>query len=104
MLKINEFTYEIEKEDIKDNFIQRVSNSNKGNFGYVGIMGGSIEYSGAVKLANLSASAMRAGCGVVRLIIPKGIAKASSTIFIRANHISNDRQGRTNGIFRKTNR
>lgn len=76
MLKINEFTYEIEKEDIKDNFIQRVSNSNKGNFGYVGIMGGSIEYSGAVKLANLSASAMRAGCGVVRLIIPKGIAKA----------------------------
>lgn len=76
MLKINEFTYEIEKEDIKDNFIQRVSNSNKGDFGYVGIMGGSLEYSGAVKLANLSASAMRAGCGVVRLIIPEGIAKA----------------------------
>ena len=39
-------------------------------------MGGSLEYSGAIKLANLSASAMRTGCGVVRLIIPEGIAKA----------------------------
>lgn len=76
MLKINEFTYEIEVKDIKDKFVQRPSNSNKGDYGYVGIMGGSLEYSGAIKLANLSASAMRAGCGVVRLIIPEGIAKA----------------------------
>ena len=76
MLKINEYTYEIEVKDIKDKFVQRPSNSNKGDYGYVGIMGGSLEYSGAIKLANLSASAMRTGCGVVRLIIPEGIAKA----------------------------
>lgn len=76
MLKINEFVYEIEEKDIKDKFAERPADSNKGNYGYVGIMGGSLEYSGAVKLANLSASAMKAGCGVVRLIIPKGIAKA----------------------------
>ena len=75
MLKINEFTYEIEAKDIKEKLKERPSDVNKGDFGYVGIMGGCLEYSGAVKLANLSASAMRAGCGVVRLIIPKGIAK-----------------------------
>ena len=76
MLKINEFTYEIETKDIKNKFVNRPSDTNKGDYGYVGIMGGSLEYSGAVKLANLSASAMRAGCGVVRLIVPEGIAKA----------------------------
>ena len=75
MLKINEFTYEIETKDIKNKFIQRQTDTNKGDYGYVGIMGGSLEYSGAVKLANLSASAVRAGCGVVRLIVPEGIAK-----------------------------
>lgn len=75
MLKINEFTYEIEAKDVKNKFAQRPSDTNKGDYGYVGIMGGSLEYSGAVKLANLSASAMRAGCGVIRLIVPNSISK-----------------------------
>ena len=63
----------LEKEDIKCLFPKRDENSHKGNFGYVGIMGGCIEYSGAVKLANLSSSSLISGCGVVRLIIPKEI-------------------------------
>lgn len=65
---------ELKKEDIKSIFPKRDENSNKGNFGYVGIMGGCIEYSGAVKLANLSSSALTSGAGVVRLIVPKEIA------------------------------
>ena len=65
---------ELKKEDIKCIFPKRDENSNKGNFGYVGIMGGCIEYSGAVKLANLSSSALTSGAGVVRLIVPKEIA------------------------------
>lgn len=64
----------LKKEDIKSIFPKRDENSNKGNFGYVGIMGGCIEYSGAVKLANLSSSALTSGAGVVRLIVPKEIA------------------------------
>lgn len=75
MKQIGKSIYEVENNDIKYLFPLRARDSNKGDFGYVGIMGGSLEYSGAVKLANLSASALRAGCGVVRLIIPKGIAK-----------------------------
>ena len=65
---------ELKKEDMKSIFPKRDENSNKGNFGYVGIMGGSIEYSGAVKLANLSCASLTSGCGVVRLIVPKEIA------------------------------
>ena len=65
---------ELSKEDIKCIFPKRDKNSHKGDFGYVGIMGGCIEYSGAVKLANLSSSSLVSGAGVVRLIIPKEIA------------------------------
>ena len=65
---------ELKKEDIRNIFHKRDENSNKGNFGYVGIMGGCIEYSGAVKLANLSSSALTSGAGVVRIIVPKEIA------------------------------
>ena len=54
----------------------RPSFSHKGTYGYVTLIGGSIEYSGAIKLANLSASSMRAGAGVVKLACPKSIAHA----------------------------
>lgn len=63
----------LKKKDIKNIFPKRDENSNKGDFGYVGIMGGSIEYSGAVKLANLSLASLTSGAGVVRVIIPKEI-------------------------------
>ena len=64
----------LKKEDIKNVFPKRDENANKGDFGYVGIMGGSIEYSGAVKLANLSLASLTAGAGVVRVIVPETIA------------------------------
>ena len=64
----------LKKKDIKNIFPKRDENSNKGDFGYVGIMGGSIEYSGAVKLANLSLASLTSGAGVARVIVPKTIA------------------------------
>ena len=51
----------------------RKENSNKGDFGYVAILGGSINYTGAVKLASLSLTSIRAGSGVTRIIIPRSI-------------------------------
>ena len=54
----------------------RERNSHKGDFGYIGLIGGCREYCGAVKLANLAATAMRAGAGVVRLVVPEGISHA----------------------------
>jgi NAD(P)H-hydrate epimerase len=57
-------------------FKARPRDCHKGSFGYVTLLGGSLAYSGAAKLANLAASALRAGCGVVRLAVPQSIAHA----------------------------
>ena len=64
----------LESGDCKAVFGLRKQNSHKGNFGYVSILGGCREYAGAVKLANLSCAALRAGCGVAQLILPESIA------------------------------
>ena len=74
-------------EDVKSLFVKRDKDCNKGNFGYVGVMGGCPSYSGAVKLANMSninvytelladysMASLRSGCGVSKLIIPKSIS------------------------------
>jgi len=63
----------IDKEDIRDIFRPRATDSNKGDFGYIALIGGSKEYSGASKLANMAAAAMRSGAGVVRLAVPDSI-------------------------------
>ena len=63
----------IEVKDIKDLFKERNSESNKGDFGKVGIYGGSIEYSGALKLSFLALSSLRSGCGISRVIVKKEI-------------------------------
>ncbi len=64
----------LQSKDIKNIFPIRKSNTNKGDYGYVAIMGGCINYSGAVKLANMSLSALRAGCGVSKLIVAKSLS------------------------------
>ena len=53
----------------------RPRDCHKGDFGYVTLLGGCLAYSGAAKLANLSACALRAGAGVVRLAVPEEIAQ-----------------------------
>ena len=63
----------IEVKDIKDLFKERNSESNKGDFGKAGIYGGSIEYSGALKLSFLALSSLRSGCGISRVIVKKEI-------------------------------
>lgn len=63
-----------ESADFRDLFAYRLQNSHKGNYGYVGILGGCAEYSGAAKLANLSYAALRSGCGVATLAVPQSIA------------------------------
>ena len=67
---------EIKIDDIKELFLKRDEDANKGDFGKVGILGGSIKYSGAVKLANMSLCALRSGCGLVRVIVPKNISSS----------------------------
>lgn len=63
-----------ECEDFQSIFSKRAQASHKGNYGYVSIVGGCREYSGAVKLANMSCAALRCGCGVATLAVPDSIA------------------------------
>ena len=63
---------------------KRANNSHKGSYGYVCIMGGCTQYTGAVKLANLAASAMRSGAGVVKLAIEKSLAGAVSPYLLES--------------------
>ena len=71
-------------EDCKPFFAIRDKNSNKGDFGYIGILGGCDMYSGAIKLANLSLASIRSGSGVTRLIIPKSIISSVSKYILEA--------------------
>lgn len=63
----------IEANDLKEFFKPRLNNVNKGSFGYVGIMGGSNDYPGAIRLANMGQIALYSGCGVSRIIVPECI-------------------------------
>ena len=73
---ISEPYYLIEKKDLESIFYKRKNFSNKSTYGYVALIGGTEKYSGAIKLANLANSAMRAGAGVVKLAVPKCISQA----------------------------
>lgn len=72
----NPHIYLTEACDFSEFFAFRKENSHKGNYGYVTVMGGSPAYSGAVKLSNLSAAALRAGCGVAQLAVPRSISES----------------------------
>lgn len=63
----------LDEKDFRDLLKYRENDTNKGDYGYIGIIGGSVEYSGAIKLANMSAAAVRSGCGVTRVIVPDSI-------------------------------
>lgn len=60
--------------DVRALIKERLNYSHKGTYGYVALIGGSKEYSGAIKLANLASSCVRSGAGVVRLCVPRCIS------------------------------
>lgn len=62
--------------DVRKLFPERARDAHKGSFGYIALIGGSIRYSGAIRLANMAACAMRAGAGVTRLCAPKSLCAA----------------------------
>ena len=99
MKKIEENVYNIENSDIKEIFKIRNPESNKGDFGYIGILGGCENYSGAIKLANMSVTALRAGCGVVRLIIPKSIENFVAPYLLEQTMFTFDTDEKGNMIF-----
>ncbi len=62
--------------DAKKALPERRHFANKSTYGYVGLIGGSSRYIGAVKLAALANAAMRGGAGVVKLASPRSLCPA----------------------------
>ena len=86
---MNSNCLELTNTDLQEIFKEREKDTHKGTYGYVGIIGGCMEYTGAIKLANMSSTALRAGCGVVRVIVPKSVGKQYCSIFTRTNYVLN---------------
>ena len=63
----------MEEEDVRDLLPQRMHFSNKGTYGTVALIGGSLPYSGAIRLAAMANAAMRSGAGIARVAVPRGI-------------------------------
>ncbi len=63
----------ITDEDFSNILYKRKKDSNKGDFGYIALIGGSKKYIGAIKLSELGAVSMRAGAGVCKIATPKGL-------------------------------
>ena len=74
----------VEREDLAPVFRTRLQNSHKGSYGYVSVLGGCASYAGAVKLANMSAAALRTGCGVSQLIVPQGLSASVSPYLLES--------------------
>ena len=63
----------MEEEDVRGLLPLREHFSNKGTYGTVALIGGSMPYSGAIKLAAMANAAMRSGAGIARIAVPKSL-------------------------------
>lgn len=63
----------IEASDLTKILHPRKNFSHKGTYGYIALIGGSMKYGGAIRLANLAAAGVRSGAGVVKLAFPQSI-------------------------------
>ena len=63
----------MEEEDVRDLLPLRDHFSNKGTYGTVALIGGSLPYSGAIRLAAMANAAMRSGAGIARVAAPRSL-------------------------------
>ncbi len=80
----NPMVFVPEEGDFHGILPRRAQASHKGTYGYVAVMGGCTRYGGAVKLANLAASSIRCGCGVVKLLCAGSLAPAVSPYLLES--------------------
>lgn len=58
-------------EEIAKIIPDRIKNSHKGTYGKVALLGGAVEYSGAIRLSAMALAALKAGAGLSTVAIPK---------------------------------
>ena len=74
----------MEAEDAAVCFPPRLHFANKGTYGYLGLIGGSPRYSGALRLASAANAAMRSGAGVVKAAAPKSLCGALMPLMLES--------------------
>ena len=90
----------MEEADARAVFPERKHFANKGTYGYLALIGGSLKYSGAVRLAAASNAAMRAGAGVVKAAVPRSLCPAMIPLILESTLFPlSDRDGQF--LFRK---
>ncbi|MGN0796822.1 MAG: NAD(P)H-hydrate dehydratase [Christensenellales bacterium] len=83
--------YIVDEQYCSKHFAPRRSNTNKGSYGKSVIIGGSAQYVGAVKLAQMGEAALRCGCGLNCVAVPSSLTDnlrncvVDSTIFAMAS-------------------
>ena len=70
---IDEPYYLIEDKDLINMFPKRKNFTTKRDYGYVGLIGGSINYSGALRLSSMALASVVSGAGVVKLATIKSL-------------------------------
>lgn len=60
---------------VKELFPKRDELSNKGDYGYIALVGGCVKYSGAIRLADMASAAMRSGAGVCAVAVPRSVCQ-----------------------------
>ena len=63
----------MEEEDVRALLPPREHFSNKGTYGTIALIGGSMPYSGAIRLAAMASAAMYSGAGIARIAVPRSL-------------------------------
>ena len=58
-------------EDIAKIIPDRIKDSHKGTYGRVALLGGAVEYSGAIRLSAMALAALKSGAGLSTVAVPK---------------------------------
>lgn len=58
-------------EDVAQIIPDRIKDSHKGTYGRVALLGGAVEYSGAIRLSAMALAALKSGAGLSTVAIPK---------------------------------
>jgi len=64
---------EFTEKEAAELFPPRARDAHKGIYGYTALIGGSVRYTGAIRLAAMAEAAARSGAGVVKVAFPKGL-------------------------------
>ena len=74
----------MEDSDFRGIFPPRRNLSHKGTYGYIGLIGGSEKYQGAIRLAAMANAAMRSGAGVVKAAVPRSLCGTLAPLILES--------------------